>query len=141
MTTPSWVLFAFALWTLLVLMASVGVYRWRRILEGSVPISGFRYDALAGHADWYRRAMRAHGNCVENLPVYGAIVLALSLRGIDSPVLDGLALVFMGARICQTVTHIAFEETDQTVSIRFAFFALQVFIMLWMTVTVVLAGT
>jgi uncharacterized MAPEG superfamily protein len=141
MTIPIWVLLAFASWTLLVLIASVGVYRWTRILAGSVPIREFRHDKVAGHADWYRRAMRAHGNCVENLPVYGAIVLVLYLRGIDTPVIDGLALVFMGARVCQTVTHVAFVETNRTVSVRFTFFAVQAFIMLWMALAAILTDT
>ena len=33
MTTPLWVLLAFAVWTLLVLLAGVGVHRWSRIFS------------------------------------------------------------------------------------------------------------
>jgi uncharacterized MAPEG superfamily protein len=139
MTTPAWVLLAFAFWTLIVLLATVGVYRWRRILAGRVPISEFRHDALADHEDSYRRAMRAHGNCVENLPVYGAVVLLLFLRGIDTPTLDNLALLFIGARVCQTVTHVAFRETNRTVGVRFSFFAIQIVVMLWMMILIIRA--
>ena len=69
-------LLGFATWTLLLLMATVGVYRWSRILTGRVEVRNFRADQVEGE-DWYKRAMRAHANCVENLPVFGAIVFAL----------------------------------------------------------------
>jgi uncharacterized MAPEG superfamily protein len=139
MTIPAWVLLAFAFWTLAVLIATVGVYRWKNVLAGDVPIREFRHDAVAGHDDWYRRAMRSHGNRVENLPIYAAIVFLLFLRGVDTQVVDNLALLFIGARICQTITHVAFKETNRTVSIRFSFFAAQVVAMLWMMIAIVRA--
>ena len=43
--------------------------------------------------------MRAHLNCVENLPVYGAIVLVMVVSGAQSAMLDVLALTLIGARI------------------------------------------
>lgn len=61
---------------MLLLIATVGVYRWSRILTGAVRIASFRADQIEG-AGWYERGMRAHANCIENLPVFGAIVLAL----------------------------------------------------------------
>jgi hypothetical protein len=69
MTIPVWVLLGFAAWTLLTLFTTVGVYRWARILTGRAAISERRADEVQG-SEWYRRAMRAHLNCVENLPVY-----------------------------------------------------------------------
>jgi uncharacterized MAPEG superfamily protein len=139
MTIPAWVLFAFAIWTVLVLIATIGVYRWRRILAGTAGIAEFRYDAIEGQEDWYRRAMRAHGNCVENLPVYGAIVLALNWMGLDNRLLDALAIVFIVARVCQTLVHVSFVETNRTVSVRFSFFSVQIFIVLWMSAAVVVS--
>jgi hypothetical protein len=68
------------------------VYRWSRILTGRVPIRDFRADRIEGD-DWYKRAMRAHANCVENLPVFGAIVLALRASGIDSPTASAVSAV------------------------------------------------
>ena len=35
MTIPLWVMLGFAGWTLAVLTASIGVYRWSRILPGA----------------------------------------------------------------------------------------------------------
>jgi len=61
MTVPVWMLLGFAAWTVLLLLSTVGVYRWSRILTGRVPIRDFRADQVEGE-DWYRRSMRAHAN-------------------------------------------------------------------------------
>jgi uncharacterized MAPEG superfamily protein len=137
MTIPVWVLLGFAAWTLLTLFTTVGWYRWSRILTGRGQLAEFRADVIEG-ADWYRRAMRAHANCVENLPVYGAIVVAILAAGLDSRGLDWLAIVLLVARICQTVTHIAFEATNTMVGVRFSFFLMQAVCMVWMVIIVVL---
>ena len=59
MTVPLFTLLGFALWTLLVLVATIGIYRWTLILTGRAPIHAFRADA-ANEAAWYQRATRAH---------------------------------------------------------------------------------
>ena len=76
MTVPIWSLLGFAAWTLLLLLLTIGVYRWFRVLTGRAGISEFRADQVEGQ-DWYKRAMRAHANCIENLPVFVVIVFAL----------------------------------------------------------------
>ncbi len=135
MTIPVWVLLGFAGWTLVVLVGTVGVYRWSRILTGRAAIYEFR-AGVPHEKDWYRRAMRAHANCVENLPVYGAIVLALVVSNLNSYTLDVLALALLASRVVQTVTHISFEETSTAVSIRFTFFIIQLICMVWMGIYV-----
>lgn len=135
MTVPVWVLLAFAGWTLLTLMSTIGVYRWSRILGGRAAISDWDPTVPQG-SDWYRRAMRAHMNCVENLPVYGAIVVAIMASGAAGPVLDDLAVALMVARVCQTVVHVAAEPTDLVGAIRFGFFAVQLACMTAMGVIV-----
>jgi uncharacterized MAPEG superfamily protein len=133
MTIPVWVLLLFAGWTLATLLATVGVYRWSRILTGRAALSEFRADEQHG-SEWYRRAMRAHANCVENLPVVVAIVAS----GVRSPTLDVLAVVLLAARALQTVTHVAFTQTDAAVAIRFAFFFVQLVCMAGMGILVAL---
>jgi uncharacterized MAPEG superfamily protein len=90
MTIPQWALLGFAVWTLLMLFGTVGVYRWSKILTGQVQISEWQADVPQG-SDWYQRAMRAHMNCVENLPVFAAIVFCATATGADSRLLDWLA--------------------------------------------------
>ena len=55
MTIPQWTLLGFAAWTLALLMATVGVYRWFNILFSKARIASFRSDQLEGE-DWYRAA-------------------------------------------------------------------------------------
>ena len=134
---PVWVLLAFAGWTLITLLGSVGVYRWSKILGGSAELREFRADVPHG-SDWYRRAMRAHMNCVENLPVYAAIVIAILASRLESATLDVLSVTLLAARVFQTVTHIAFTETNAAVGVRFAFFLVQIICMSWMGISVAL---
>jgi len=138
MTIPVWILLAFALWTIAVLLGGIGVRRWSQILTGRAQISDFHADEPQG-SPAYRRAMRAHANCVENLPVYGAIVFALGAAQLTSPTLDAMAIVFMIARVGQSLVHMLFEETNTTVAIRFGFFFVQIAVMLWMGITVIAA--
>jgi len=133
MTIPLWVLLGFAAWTLLTLFTTVGVYRWTRILTGRVAIAEWRADEPQG-SEWYRRAVRAHMNCVENLPVYTALVVVLLAIHADTPVLDALAIIILVARIFQTVIHISLEQTNTVAALRFAFFFIQVLCMIAMGV-------
>jgi uncharacterized MAPEG superfamily protein len=121
---PMWVLLAFAGWTLATLFASVGVYRWSRILTGRASVAEWRADLPQG-SEFYQRAMRAHMNCVENLPVYGAIAVAGMAAGASGRLVDALALVFLAARISQTLVHLALRQTNAVAALRFAFFFVQ----------------
>lgn len=138
MTTPVWVLLGFAGWTLLILLLSVGVYRWSHILTGRRAIADFRADGADG-ADWYKRATRAHANCIESLPVYGAIVLAAQSAHVDDALLDALACILLAARLIQSTVHISFVQSNKVVSVRFSFFFVQFICMSWMAVHVALA--
>jgi uncharacterized MAPEG superfamily protein len=125
MTIPQWALLGFAVWTLLVLLGTVGVYRWSRILTGQVPISAWQADLPQG-SEWYRRAMRAHVNCVENLPVFGAAVYCATLAGAQGSLLDAFALIVLIARIGQTTVHLSVAQTNAAASLRFGLFLVQV---------------
>ena len=138
MTIPMWMLLGFSTWTLLLLMATVGVYRWVRILFSNVPIASFRSDRLEGE-DWYRRGTRAHANCVENLPVFGVIVFVISALGIDGPAVNYLSIIVLIARVCQSLVHVAHVQTDTFVAVRFAFFFIQLVCFLGLMVIAALA--
>lgn len=137
MTVPVWVLLLYAGWTLLTLLATVGAYRWSRIFTGRASVSEWRADLPQG-SEWYRRAMRAHANCVENLVVYGAIVVAIVASGVDAGVLDTLAVVLIVARVCQTLVHVGVEQTEPVATARFGFFFVQFVCTAWMGVYVAL---
>jgi uncharacterized MAPEG superfamily protein len=117
-------LLGFAMWTLLLLLFTVGIYRWTRIFSGRVPIRNFPADA-AGGEEWYRRATRAHANCIENLPVFGAIVFGLHAGNVSSALADALAVTVLVARMLQSLVHVCFVHTDTVASVRFTFYFVQ----------------
>ena len=135
MSTLHLTLLGFALWTLAVLALTIGVHRWSRILTGRGAIHQFPADAPEG-PDWYKRATRAHANCVENLPVYAAIVVAATAAGADGAALDALGVALLAARVGQTVTHVGFVQTARAVTVRFTLFSVQLVAMLAMIVIV-----
>src|SRR6185312_4373453 len=124
MSIPMSMLLGFAAWTLLLLMATVGVYRWVKILFLRAPIASFRSDRLEGE-DWYRRGTRAHANCVENLPVFGAIVFVISAIDLAGPFVDWLCIAILASRIFQSAVHVSHEQTDGFVAVRFSFYSVQ----------------
>jgi uncharacterized membrane protein YecN with MAPEG domain len=136
MTIPTLAILAFAAWTVLLLFGSVGLYRWRRNLTGQASLTDFPADRPEG-ADRYRRAIRAHANCVENLPVLTAIVVAAVVVKAGGPALDALSVLVVVARIPQSLIQVALPETPWRVGIRFAFFLLQAPAMLAMAAIVV----
>jgi uncharacterized MAPEG superfamily protein len=124
MSFPLWMLLGFAMWTAAILVFAIGTYRFSRIFTGRAGMASFPADGREG-ATWYQRAMRAHANCVENLPLFTVVVFALYASGISSAATDALAGIALAARICQSLVHISTEQTDWIVTIRFTFFFMQ----------------
>jgi len=124
MTIPLWSLLGFAAWTLLLLVFTVGGYRWSRILTARAQLSDFPADAAGGEA-WYQRATRAHANCIENLPVFGAVVLALQASGVGGTFVDSLSLSVLAARILQSLVHVSFVQSNVVIGWRFTLFSVQ----------------
>ncbi len=139
MSAPVWTLLLFAAWTLATLLGTVGIYRWSRILTGRARLGEFHADEVQG-TDFYRRAMRAHANCVENLPVYAALVIVIVASGVRSPTLDRLAIAVLIARVLQTLTHLAMPQSDTVVGVRFAFFFVQLAAMVGMGIVVAVSS-
>lgn len=138
MSIPILVLLGFAAWTLLILFGSIGVYRWVCILTGRASVAEWRADLPQG-SEWYQRAMRAHMNCVENLPIYAAVVVALVAAGLQGSTIDYLAIALMIARIGQTVTHVVLPPTNAVTSLRFGFYCIQAACMIAMGAITVVA--
>lgn len=140
MNIPVLVLLGFAAWTLLTLIGSVGVYRWSRILTGRASVAEWRADVPQG-CKWYQRSMRAHMNCVENLPIFAALVVALMATGLQSPTIDALAITTLVARVGQTVVHITAPPSNPSAALRFALFLVQVVCMIVIGTAIVLSMT
>jgi len=131
MTISAYALLGFAAWTLFTLAATVGVYRWSRVFTGRASVAEWRADEPQG-SEWYRRSMRAHANCVENLPVFAVVVLLGLVSGLQDSRFDALAILVVVARVLQTSVHVSLVQTNVVASVRFAFFFAQVLAMLAM---------
>ncbi|WP_334119986.1 MAPEG family protein [Limnobacter sp.] len=77
-----------------------------------------------------QRAKSAHLNCLENFPVFAAIVAIAGLMG-QIEAINGIAAFVLYARIAQSVVHITGTSFIQ-VFLRANFFLAQVGLMLYM---------
>lgn len=139
MTLSLWMLLGFAGWTLLVLLVGVGIMRWLLIFKGEAELVSFPGGVVHG-SPAYRRATRAHANCVENLPVFAAIVLVASAAHLDPPRMGQLAVTVLATRILQTSIHMLLPESNASIAARFTSYLVQVMAMIAMTVLIVMAA-
>lgn len=128
MSSPSAVAFtAFIAWTLLLLIL-MEVIRSQLVLRGKVPANGFTPDN-ANLSPFMRRLARAHANCLESLPIFGGLLLIAIATGSTS-ITDSLAYLLLGARVFQSLVHLA-SVSALAVTIRFTAFAVQMAIGLY----------
>lgn len=122
MTPTAVALLGYVAWALLLLTA-LAVVRTSLVMQNRKAANAFSPggEDVGGFA---QRLTRAHANCCENLPLAGAVLLYAIAAG-QTGATDGLAYVFLGARVLQSLTHLASTST-QAVTVRFAFFLVQV---------------
>ena len=81
--------------------------------------------------------MRAHANCVENLPVFAVIVFALYVSGTGGILVNDLCITIMAARVVQSLVHVSVPQTNGAVSIRFSFYLIQLICFLWLALIII----
>jgi uncharacterized MAPEG superfamily protein len=114
-------LVAFAAWTQ-ILVLLIGFPRGWLVLRGRA--ANRFHPAGEDVSPMAARIARAHMNCVENLPIFGAVIVGIELLG-RSAITDPLAPVFIGLRLVQSVVHMA-STTAAAVMVRFTLYSLQV---------------
>jgi len=121
MTPTLFALTGFVAWSLalLVLMETI---RSKMVMTGEVKANGFNPEN-SNLSPFMQRLARAHANCVEGLPIFGGLMLIAVVAG-QSAVTDSLALVFLGARIVQSLIHLS-SLSAIAVTLRFSAFAVQ----------------
>lgn len=124
MTTPLLCLAFFASWTLALVSLGVVPYRVGQVLFGGRASNSFSATDPDG-PEWYQRLLRAHGNCVENLPIFGALVLVGHAAGHTDGGFATLAQVVCAGRVGQTLAHLS-SGSALVVNVRFTFFVAQV---------------
>lgn len=128
MSSPSTIaLTAFIAWAL-VLLALMEIIRTQLVLRGKVSANGFTPDN-ANLSPFMQRLARAHANCLENLPIFGGLLLIAIATG-RAFVTDPLAYILLGARVFQSVVHLV-SVSSLAVTIRFTAFAVQMAIGLY----------
>lgn len=117
----------FVTWTLLLLVL-MEILRSRLVLLKAVPSNGFQPDN-GNLSPFMQRLARAHANCLEGLPVFGGLLVIAALAG-QTAITDPLALVLLGARVVQSLIHLA-SLSVMAVNLRFSAFAVQMLIALY----------
>ena len=129
MATSICALLGFAGITLLLPFIVVNA-RTLEIVTGKNPVNAWGRDKDTARPPLILRLEHAHANCVENLVVFGTIILGAAALG-QSAVTDTLALYVVYARIGQVITH-AISTSQVAVLIRATFYVAQVLMMAWM---------
>jgi len=121
-------LIVYACWTML-LVVGIGTLRGAVAIGGGRP--SMRFDpAGADVSEFSARLCRAHANCYENLPVFGALV-AVALATDRAPVVGQLAMWVVYARIAQSLVHLV-SVSPPAIMARFAFYLVQIVLMAMM---------
>jgi uncharacterized MAPEG superfamily protein len=133
-----WALLGFVAWTLLLLVLGIGVTRVGQVMRHEARANSFNPQVPHG-TEAYQRRMRAHLNCVENLPIFAALVLLGGLLGVSGAVFQAAAFAVLPMRIGQSVAHIA-SGRNRAVLVRFGFFSAQLVCFAIMLVLLALRG-
>jgi uncharacterized MAPEG superfamily protein len=126
-------LLGFLAWTLFLLVLMEAIRSWL-VLSGTVPANGFSPDN-ASLSPFMQRLARAHANCLEGLPIFGGLMLLAVVAG-HSGVTDPLAWALLGARVVQSLIHLA-STSPAAVTARFTAFAVQMAIAVYWVVGLV----
>lgn len=113
----------FAAWTLLLVVVGIGVPRISAVLRREARPNAFN-PAVPHGSERYQRCMRAHLNCVENLPIFATLVLLGTLLGLTDDLFQMMAMVVLPARVLQSAVHIA-SGRNLAVLARFSLFSVQ----------------
>lgn len=122
-------LLGFTAWTVFII-AGVFLYRGVKFLGGT-PINHWPRQAKpADDMALIKRMEDAHANCLENLPVFAAIVLAAAAMG-RLEAIAAVAPLVLYARVAQTTTHLIGVGKIH-VLVRATFWSIQLALFIWM---------
>lgn len=99
------------------------------VLGGRMQVNGFAPDGSNTPSSFGQRLVRAHANCLENLPMQAAVLLYAIASG-QTAITDPLACVLLGARLFQTAMHLI-STRALFVWLRFTGFLAQLLILAW----------
>ena len=124
MLPSHWALVGFVAWTVLLLVSTVGVTRVSAVLKKQAKPNSFNPNVPHG-SDRYQRCLRAHLNCVENLPIFASLVFLGTTLQLSGGLFQAAAVTVLPARLVQTSVHIA-SGRNRAVLVRFTAYTVQV---------------
>lgn len=133
MTPALFALVGYAVWTMLLVLA-IALTRGALMLAGKKRADEFPGGVPHG-GDRYWRLNRAHLNAVENLPIVAIIIIVGTLVHHESRWFMTLPLIALGARVVQSLVHIA-SGSLMAINLRFAAFFTQYVCFAWMIVEI-----
>jgi hypothetical protein len=128
LTPTATALLGLVAWALLLVFLLVN-QRGLLVLRGRMPVNAFAPDGSNTPGAFGLRLVRAHANCVENLPLLAAVLLYAIASG-QTALTDPLAWVLLGARLFQSSMHLI-STSVLFVWLRFAGFLVQLLILAW----------
>jgi uncharacterized MAPEG superfamily protein len=115
-------------WPLLLMFLIIN-QRGLFVLGGKMKVNAFAPDGSNTPSAFGQRLVRAHANCLENLPLQAAVLLYAMQAG-QTAITDPLACVLLGARLFQTLMHLI-STSQLFVWLRFAGLLIQMLILAW----------
>lgn len=76
----------------------------RIAVRGLLDAVGYPTDPKP-QSGWAQRLMRAHANAVENLVVFGLLVLIAQLNNVSTPAIGTAAMVYFWARVAHAASY------------------------------------
>ena len=127
-------LLIYIVWTL-ILALSYATYRLPLVLTGKKAANHWERGNAVDDPAILVRAKAAHLNCLENLPLFAALVLVAAATG-QSETVNAVAGFIVAARIGQSVVHLI-GTSSPLVFIRASLFLAQVALMLYLAVALI----
>lgn len=129
MSTTIVALLGFAAWVMVLVLVMIG-YRGSRVLLGQLKADAWTRGRAVEDPPVMKRLGDAHANCLELLPIVGAVMLAAVVSD-HAAITNGLALWLLVARIGQSVAHIISVHHLVIFFARFPLFLVQVAILVY----------
>jgi uncharacterized MAPEG superfamily protein len=120
----------YATWTLLLPIFYAGTIRVPAIARGRKRADNWERGRNNEDPPLFVRAKNAHANCIENFPIFAAVVVIAALLG-KIAIADSLAAYVLYARLAQSIVHISGTSLP-LIALRGAFYFVQIVLILYM---------
>lgn len=129
MSAPLISLVWFALWAVFLGILVIAA-RTRQVMSGKAKADSFPSGEKHGD-DAYWRINRAQANTLENLPIFGALVLAGVASGVTTPLFSMLCVIIVIARMSQSIIHMT-SGSIAAINLRFMAYLVQMICFIWL---------